>query len=93
MPVLLLTREESTDPAKREVGAVAAVPPTARLLVLPGQQLIADILDPETFARHLLGFLHGPTPVMTRGGSFGPGFVGSCSDSCCLGRWALPVCA
>lgn len=60
-PVLLLTGERSTDPAKPEVGAVAAVLPDARLLVLPGQQHIADIFDPETFARHLLGFLHGRT--------------------------------
>ena len=58
VPVLLVTGEESTDPAKSEVGAVAAALPAARLLVLPGQQHIADILDPATFAKHLLGFLH-----------------------------------
>jgi hypothetical protein len=32
-----------------------------RLSVLAGQQHIADILDPEPFAKLLLGFLHGPT--------------------------------
>ena len=58
VPVLLVTGEGSTDPAKSEVGAVAAALPAARLLVLPGQQHIADILDPATFAMHLLGFLH-----------------------------------
>jgi pimeloyl-ACP methyl ester carboxylesterase len=61
MPVLLLTGEESTDPAKAQVGAVAAALPDVRLLVLSGQQHIADILDPATFAMHLLGFLHRPT--------------------------------
>jgi pimeloyl-ACP methyl ester carboxylesterase len=61
VPVLLITGEESADPAKREVGAVAAALPDARLLVLAGPQHIADILDPETFAKQLLGFLHGLT--------------------------------
>ncbi len=56
--VLLVTGQESTDPAKTEVDAVAAALPDARLLVLAGQQHIGDILDPETFAKHLLEFLH-----------------------------------
>jgi pimeloyl-ACP methyl ester carboxylesterase len=58
VPVLLVTGEDSTDPAKAEAGAVAAALPDARTLVLAGQQHIADILDPETFTRHLLQFLH-----------------------------------
>lgn len=58
VPVLLVIGEASTDPAKAEVDTVAAALPDARLLVLAGQQHIADILDPETFARHLLEFLH-----------------------------------
>jgi pimeloyl-ACP methyl ester carboxylesterase len=58
VPVLLLVGEKSTDPARREVGTVAAALPDARLLVLAGQQHIADILDPENFAKHLLEFLH-----------------------------------
>ncbi|MGH3361378.1 MAG: alpha/beta fold hydrolase [Nocardioides sp.] len=58
VPVLLVTGGESADPAKAEVGAVAAGLPDARQLVLPGQQHIADILDPETFATHLLQLLH-----------------------------------
>jgi pimeloyl-ACP methyl ester carboxylesterase len=58
VPVLLLIGEKSTDPASREVGAVAAALPDARLLVLAGQRHIADILDPENFAKHLLEFLH-----------------------------------
>jgi pimeloyl-ACP methyl ester carboxylesterase len=59
VPVLLVTGGKSTDPAKAEVGAVAAALPDARQLILPGQQHIADILDPVIFAKHLLGFLHG----------------------------------
>jgi pimeloyl-ACP methyl ester carboxylesterase len=57
VPVLLMTGEKSTDPAKAAVGAVAAALPDVRLLVLAGQQHVADILDPETFARRLLEFL------------------------------------
>ena len=59
MPVLLLTGEEGSDPANSEVGAVAAALPDERLLVLPRQQHIADILDPDTFANDLFEFLHG----------------------------------
>lgn len=59
VPVLLVTGEESTDPAKAVVDTVAAALPDARELVLAGQQHIADILDAETFANHLLEFLHG----------------------------------
>jgi pimeloyl-ACP methyl ester carboxylesterase len=61
MPVLLLTGEKSADPAKAQVSAVAAVLPDVQRLVLAEQQHIADIMDPETFAKHVLGFLHGPT--------------------------------
>ena len=61
VPVLIVTGKESTDPAKAEADTVAAALPNARQLVLTGQQHIADILDPETFAKHkhLLEFLHG----------------------------------
>ena len=66
MPVLLLTGEESADPSKAQVGAVAAALPDVQRLVLARQQHIADILDPETFAKHLLGFLH-PDPAPRTG--------------------------
>ncbi|NDL56186.1 alpha/beta fold hydrolase [Phytoactinopolyspora mesophila] len=59
VPVLLVTGEESTDPAKAEVDTVADALPDARHLELAGQQHIGDILAPETFATHLLQFLHG----------------------------------
>jgi len=65
VPVLLMIGEKSSDPARRGVGAVAAALPNARLLVLAGQQHIADILDPENFAKHLLEFLH---PAASTGG-------------------------
>jgi pimeloyl-ACP methyl ester carboxylesterase len=71
VPVLLLTGEESTDPAKSEINAVAAALPDVRLSVLEGQQHIADILDPEAFAKLLLGFLHGPTLSQVAGGVSG----------------------
>jgi hypothetical protein len=61
MPVLILTGQESTDPSKAQVGPVAAALPDAHRLALARQQHIANILDPETFTKHLLGFLHGPT--------------------------------
>lgn len=59
VPVLLVTGKESADPAKTEVDTVAAALPNARQLALAGQQHIADVLAPETFAQHLLEFLHG----------------------------------
>ena len=57
-PLCCWSARKARTPAKREVGTVAAALPDARLLVLAGQQHIADILDPENFAKHLLEFLH-----------------------------------
>jgi pimeloyl-ACP methyl ester carboxylesterase len=45
VPVLLLTGEESTNPAKPEIDSVAAALPDAQIFVLAGQQHIADILE------------------------------------------------
>ena len=59
--MLLVTGEESTDPAKPEIDSVEAALPDAQILVLAGQRHIADILNPATFAVHLLGFLHNLT--------------------------------
>jgi hypothetical protein len=55
---VLVTGEESTDPAKPEIDSVEAALPDAQILVLAGQRHIADILNPATFAVHLLGFLY-----------------------------------
>ena len=56
-PTLLLTGSESRDPFAADTGTVAAALPDARVVVLEGQQHVADILDPEGFAGHLVGFL------------------------------------
>ena len=59
VPVLLLTGEDSPDPAKPHAETVAAVLPDARVQVIPGQH-VADILEPGRFVERLLRFLHGP---------------------------------
>ncbi len=57
VPVLLITGELSTDPARADVEHVAKALPNARTLVLPGQQHVADAMIPEAFAAHVLAFL------------------------------------
>ncbi len=57
VPTLLLTGEGSSDPARRDIEAVAAVLPDARIVVLESQEHVADIMAPEVFAAHLLSFL------------------------------------
>jgi pimeloyl-ACP methyl ester carboxylesterase len=57
VPVLLLVGEQSSDPAKAQVEAVAAVLPDARIEVLTGQEHVADILVPKTFSEHVMAFL------------------------------------
>jgi pimeloyl-ACP methyl ester carboxylesterase len=57
VPVLLLTGQNSSDPAKADIEAVAAALPDARIVVIEGQEHVADILVPEVFAEHVLAFL------------------------------------
>ncbi len=57
VPVLLLTGEHSSDPSKADIEAVTAALPDVRIVVLQGQEHVADVLDPEVFASHLLSFL------------------------------------
>jgi pimeloyl-ACP methyl ester carboxylesterase len=57
VPVLLLTGENSSDPAKADIEAVAAALPDARIVVIEGQEHVADVLVPEVFAGHILAFL------------------------------------
>jgi pimeloyl-ACP methyl ester carboxylesterase len=57
VPVLLLTGERSADPAKADIEAVAAALPDARIVVLEGQEHVADVLVPEVFAGYVLAFL------------------------------------
>jgi pimeloyl-ACP methyl ester carboxylesterase len=63
VPVLLLVGENSSDPARPDVEAVAAALPDARIVVLDEQEHVADVLVPEIFAEHLFAFLrdHGST--------------------------------
>jgi pimeloyl-ACP methyl ester carboxylesterase len=58
-PTLLLTGSDSRDPFAPDVETVAAALPDARIVVLEGQQHIADILVPELVAGHLAAFLRG----------------------------------
>ena len=57
VPVLMVTGEHSTDPAKPAVEAVAAALSDARIVVLQEQEHVADVLAPEAFAGHLIAFL------------------------------------
>jgi pimeloyl-ACP methyl ester carboxylesterase len=57
VPVLLVTGENSADPARADIEAVAAALPDARIVVLEGQEHVADVLVPEVFAGQVLGFL------------------------------------
>lgn len=57
VPTLLLTGSVSRDPFAADVGTVAAALPDARIVVLEGQQHVADILAPEVVAGHLAAFL------------------------------------
>jgi pimeloyl-ACP methyl ester carboxylesterase len=57
VPVLLLTGANSSDASKAGIEAVAAALPDARIVVLEGQEHVADVLVPEVFAEHVLAFL------------------------------------
>ena len=57
VPTLLLSGDRSLDPARGAIDAVAAALPDARVVVIKGQQHVADVMVPEVFAGHLLAFL------------------------------------
>lgn len=57
VPVLLVTGENSADPAKPYAEVVARALPNARVLVLDGHEHVADVLDPGFFASYVLPFL------------------------------------
>jgi len=57
VPVLLLTGENSSDPSKADIETVAAALPDARIVVLEGQEHVADILAPKTFSEYVMAFL------------------------------------
>ncbi len=57
VPVLLLTGESSSDPSKADIETVADALPDARIVVLEGQEHVADILVPKTFSEYVMAFL------------------------------------
>ncbi|MDP8927052.1 MAG: alpha/beta hydrolase [Actinomycetota bacterium] len=61
MPTLLLTGSDSRDPSTADIETVAAALPDARVVVLGGQQHVADILAPELFAEQVVAFLRDHT--------------------------------
>jgi pimeloyl-ACP methyl ester carboxylesterase len=58
VPTLLLTGADSVDFLRADIDLLATSLPRARVVVLEGQEHVADVLDPEAFAGHLLSFLH-----------------------------------
>lgn len=58
VPALLVTGEHSVDPSKPHAVTVAAALPDARLVVLDGQDHVADALDPAAFAAQVVPFLN-----------------------------------
>jgi pimeloyl-ACP methyl ester carboxylesterase len=57
VPALLITGGDSPPYFRRDIDTVAAALPDARVTVIDGQQHVADVLAPQTFAGHVLGFL------------------------------------
>lgn len=58
VPVLLLVGGDSPASIKNGYTTVAAALPDARVAILEGQQHIAVDLIPESFAEHVIRFLH-----------------------------------
>lgn len=56
---LLLVGSDSTDASVADVEAVAAALGDARVVVLAGEQHVADVLAPDVVAGHVLPFLRG----------------------------------
>lgn len=59
VPVLLIAGGHSPAYFRRDIDAVARGLPDARVAVIDGQQHVADVLAPQTFAEHVLEFLAG----------------------------------
>ncbi len=56
-PTLMLSGGDSPDYMKAATEFLAAALPDARVVVLEGQQHVADVLVPEVFADHVVAFL------------------------------------
>ena len=59
VPTLLVTGEDSPESLKADIDVVATALPDARILVLEGQQHVADILVPDVVAGQLIAFFLG----------------------------------
>jgi pimeloyl-ACP methyl ester carboxylesterase len=57
VPTLLLTGEDSPEFLRTDIATLVAALPNARVLVLQGQEHVADVLVPDHFSEHLLAFL------------------------------------
>lgn len=57
VPVVLVTGDKSADASRAEIESVAAALPNARILVLDGQEHVADVLEPELFAARVVPFI------------------------------------
>jgi pimeloyl-ACP methyl ester carboxylesterase len=57
VPTLMLTGSDSRDPFAADIETVAAALPDARIVVLEGQEHVADILVPEVVADEVARFL------------------------------------
>jgi pimeloyl-ACP methyl ester carboxylesterase len=57
VPALLIAGGDSPAYFRRDIDAVARALPDARVAVIDGQQHVADVLAPQTFAEHVLRFL------------------------------------
>jgi hypothetical protein len=56
----MLTGSESGDPSAADIDTVAAALPDSRIVVLEGQQHVADVLAPDVFADHVVACLRDP---------------------------------
>ncbi len=56
--MLVLTGAESPAEMRDDPDTVAAALPDARLVVIEGQQHLADVLAPDVVAGYVLAFLH-----------------------------------
>ena len=59
VPALLFAGTDSPPWMREDIRRLGRLLPDARLVALPGQRHVADVMIPEVFARHLLEFLGG----------------------------------
>ena len=60
VPTLLVVGDQSPPSWRADADSVAAALPDAHIIVLEGQGHGADIIAPEMFAQHVLGFIREP---------------------------------